>query len=125
MISHDLCGVSGRIQFTTTNGGVHLSDLAGSVQGRTTNGGIHIELSGSEWDGDALDVVTQNGGVELEVPAGYNARLETGTVNGGMQLDFPVTVQGRIGRSISTDLGRGGATIRVRTTNGGVTVSRR
>ncbi len=121
----EIDGVSGRIQFRTTNGGVHLNDLAGDVDGRTTNGGVHIELSGTEWDGESLDVVTQNGGVELIVPNGYNARLETGTVNGGMQVDFPVRVQGRIGRTLSTDLGSGGALVRVRTTNGGVTVSRR
>jgi hypothetical protein len=35
-----------------------------------------------------------------------------------------VTVQGRIGRSVSTTLGNGGPLVRARTTNGGVRVSR-
>ena len=34
---------------------------------------------------------TTNGGVHLEVPANYSARLETSTVNGGMHADYPLT----------------------------------
>lgn len=117
-------GVSGRIEFETTNGGVRLADLGGDVSGRTSNGGVRVTLTGTEWQGGQLDVVTTNGGVRLVVPEGYNARLETGTTNGGIHVDFPITVQGRIGRGISTDLGRGGSLIRVRTTNGGVTITR-
>ena len=72
-----------------------------------------------------MDVETTNGGVELVVPEGFNADLETGTVNGGIDIDFPITVQGRIGRRINTTLGAGGPLVRVMTTNGGVTISSR
>ncbi len=117
--------VSGDIQFETTNGGIHLTDVAGDVRGHTTNGGLHVELAGSSWQGTGLDVSTTNGSVTLQVPDGYNAKLEASTTNGGMSFDFPVTVQGRINRRIAADLGSGGAPIRVRTTNGGVSVKRR
>jgi DUF4097 and DUF4098 domain-containing protein YvlB len=116
--------VNGRIRFQALNGGVHLAGIGGDVQGRTTNGGLRIELDGRSWDGEGLDVQTTNGGVTLQVPENYSARLETGTVNGGIQLDFPVTVQGRIGRRLTTTLGEGGPTIRAVTTNGGVKVVR-
>ena len=115
-------GVTGQLEFNTTNGGIELDDVHGDVRGRTQNGGLDIRLTGSEWQGAGLDVTTTNGGIDLRVPRGYNARLETGTVNGGMHIDFPVTVQGRVGRDISTDLGDGGKLIRVRTTNGGVDI---
>jgi DUF4097 and DUF4098 domain-containing protein YvlB len=117
--------VSGDLEFQTTNGGVKLADVAGNVHGRTTNGSLTVELSGSEWQGTGLDAATTNGGVVLVLPDGYNAHLEAGTRNGGLHFDFPVTVQGRIDRNISTDLGSGGAPIRVRTTNGGVTVKKK
>ncbi len=116
--------VRGDIDFKALNGGVHLSAVAGRVTGRTTNGGLHVELDGRSWDGDGLDVETTNGGVTLEVPVDYSARLETGTVNGGIHLDFPVTVQGRLGRRLATTLGEGGATVRAVTTNGGVRIVR-
>ncbi len=116
--------VDGDIDFNTTNGGVYLTGVAGDVRGRTTNGALHIELTGSEWQGAGLDVHTTNGAVNLMIPDGYNARLETGTTNGGMRFDFPVTVQGRIDRRLSVDLGSGGKLIRAFTTNGGVRVRR-
>lgn len=116
--------VSGRIRFEALNGGVRLTEIAGDVQGRTTNGGLHIELAGSSWSGEGLDVETTNGGVTVRVPEDYSARLETGTVNGGIDVDFPVRVQGRIGRRLTTTLGDGGPTIRAVTTNGGVKIQR-
>jgi hypothetical protein len=117
-------GVDGRIRFEALNGGVRLVDVAGSVTGRTTNGGVHVALDGARWSGQGLDVETTNGGIDLTIPEGYSARIETGTVNGGIDIDFPVTIQGRIGRRLTTTLGEGGATIRAVTTNGGVKIRR-
>jgi hypothetical protein len=117
--------VDGQIEFKTVNGGVRLVNLAGDVKGRTSNGGIDVDLDGPSWRGEGLDVETSNGGVTLRIPEHYSAHLETGTVNGGMNVDFPVTVQGRIDRQISANLGSGGAPIRVRTHNGGVRVSKK
>lgn len=117
--------VSGDLRMSTTNGGLTLNDLAGDVRARTTNGGVRVQLAGEEWDGDGLEVKTTNGGVTLYVPESYNARLETGTTNGSTEFDFPITVSGRIGKSVEADLGRGGRTVSVHTTNGGVRVKRR
>jgi hypothetical protein len=119
-----LSNLAGNLQFETTNGGVRLENLAGSVRGQTVNGGVVVQLEGSSWDGEGLDVRTTNGGVKILVPAGYSAHLETKTTNGGMSVDFPVTVQGRFGKEISVDLGSGGRTIRATTVNGGVSLQR-
>jgi DUF4097 and DUF4098 domain-containing protein YvlB len=99
--------------------------MGGDVDGRTTNGGVTVDLEGATWQGSGLDVQTTNGGVHLAIPAQYSAHLETGTVNGSLKIDFPVTVQGTIGRSLSTDLGSGGPTLRVSTSNGGVKITRK
>lgn len=120
----DLAKVDGAIRFATTNGGVELSDLSGDVQGQTVNGGLEIALSGDRWQGDGLNASTTNGGIEMHVPANYSAHLETSTVNGGISVGFPVTVQGEIKNHLDTDLGSGGATVHVQTTNGGVEISR-
>lgn len=114
--------VTGTLRMETLNGGIHLDAVGGDVVAETTNGGVHVTLDGDRWQGKGLDATTTNGGVHVSVPRDYNAHLETGTVNGGVDIDFPVTVQGKIGRRITTDLGRGGATIRVVTTNGGVDI---
>lgn len=116
-------GVAGRMDVRTTNGGLSLRDVAGDVRGRSTNGGITARLTGRTWDGAGLDLQTTNGGIVMEIPAGYSARLETGSTHGGYEIDFPVTLEGRVdGRRLSVDLGDGGPTIRAVTTNGGVRI---
>jgi hypothetical protein len=117
--------VNSRVDLRTTNGGVKLSRMAGDVEGRTTNGGIDVDLDGTSWQGSGLDIETTNGGVRLSIPSHYNAHLEAGTTNGGVNIDFPVTVQGIVGRSFSTDLGSGGPPVRVRTSNGGVKITKK
>ena len=120
-------GVAGNLRFDTTNGGVRLADLGGRVNGRTTNGGLTVNLSGDRWDGEGIDVETSNGGVTLSIPDNYNAELEARTINGGLSVDFPITIQGELSgrRGITTTLGSGGPTVRVRTNNGGLKIGRR
>lgn len=117
--------VEGTIEARTTNGGISLAGVAGDVRGETSNGGLHATLDGDRWRGAGLDLRTTNGGVTLDIPRGYSARLETGTTNGGFHIDFPITVQGTLGRHLTTQLGGGGALIRAVTTNGGVTLRER
>ena len=102
-----------------------MSGWPGDVAGRTTNGGIDVDLDGNGWDGNGLDLQTTNGGVRVRIPEQYNVHLETGTTNGSVRVDFPVMVEGTRTRSISTDLGSGGATLRVRTSNGGVRITKK
>ena len=118
-------GVHAAVRFATTNGGVQLDGLGGAVQGRTQNGGVRVRLSGSQWDGQGLDVETTNGGVTLEVPEGYSAQLETSTVNGGVRSELPLAVApgDRLNRQVSATLGSGGPPVRVRTRNGGVRIN--
>lgn len=118
--------VTGNMDLTAVNGPVNLDAVGGDVHARTTNGPLVVHLDGAKWDGRGLDSETSNGPVELTIPANYSAHLETGTVNGPMSFDFPITLQGRFnGRTIETDIGTGGPTVRARTTNGPLTVRRR
>lgn len=120
-------GVEGRIEATTRNGPLSLRDLAGDVHARTRNGPLSVTLDGSTWDGAGLDAETTNGPLTLVIPEDYSAELETGTARGPFQSDVPLTVTrlGRSSRRIETTLGRGGAPVRVVTTNGPVTIRNR
>jgi DUF4097 and DUF4098 domain-containing protein YvlB len=117
-----LADLRGNIEFDALNGGVTLQRLAGDVHGHTTNGGLHVELAGNRWDGQGMNVDTTNGGVKMDIPSSYSAHIETSTVNGGVDVEFPVTVKGRIDKNLSFDIGSGGPTVRVTTTNGGVRI---
>jgi DUF4097 and DUF4098 domain-containing protein YvlB len=118
--------VVGNLEFKAVNGGVTLKRVGGNVQGHTTNGGVRIELAGDRWEGRGLDVKTTNGGVTLAIPERFSAQLEAETRNGGVHSDFPVVLPAanRPERHLSTALGSGGATLKVSTTNGGVTIKR-
>lgn len=124
----DISGVSGQIDFETVNGGVNLERVGGRVKGHTINGGLDIALTGTQWQGEGLDVETTNGGVSLSVPANYNAQIESGTVNGGVDTDFPMVLEpGRHrerNRKLSLTLGKGGPMLRATTTNGGVSIEK-
>lgn len=117
--------ISGDMDLETHNGPLALRGLSGNVRARTSNGPLSITLTGNKWDGSGLDAETSNGPLTLRVPDGYSAHLEAGTNNGPMSLGFPVTVVGRINKSISTDLGSGGKTIRAVTHNGPLSITRR
>jgi hypothetical protein len=124
----DIADVTGRIRLDAQNGPLSLDGVGGDVQARAQNGPLRVALSGTRWEGQGLDAETQNGPLELLVPDGYNAQLETGTINGPIDIGFPITVQGRIGvgsrRRIQTTLGSGGTSIRAVTTNGPAVIRR-
>ena len=46
-------------------------------------------------------------------------------MNGGFEIDFPLTVQGRVDREVTANIGAGGPLIRVRTNNGGLKVTKK
>jgi len=117
--------IDARLDLGAVNGGIVLRGVSGDVRGETTNGPLDVDLDGDRWRGTGLDLRTTNGPINLGIPQGYSARLETGTTNGGMRIDFPITLQGSIGRRITTQLGNGGSPIRAVTTNGPVVIRRR
>jgi DUF4097 and DUF4098 domain-containing protein YvlB len=113
--------VRGQIHFDVNNGGVHLRRVAGDVSGATVNGGVQVDLAGTTWDGNQLEVSTHNGGVTVAMPANYSAHLQAETGAGSIQSDFPVTLQGDVKpRRLDFSVGAGGPLIHVTTVNGGI-----
>jgi DUF4097 and DUF4098 domain-containing protein YvlB len=113
-------GTQAAVTFEATNGGINLTNLGGDVRGTTKNGGVNVTLTGTKWEGKGLDVTTTNGGINWRIPTTYSAQLKTATQHGGLSADYPITVTGKIGRSLDTKLGEGGALVSVVTTNGGI-----
>ncbi|MCB2407937.1 hypothetical protein [Hymenobacter lucidus] len=116
--------VRGPVTFEAQNGGISISGSGGDVRGRTQNGGLSITLAGKKWDGKGLDVTTRNGGISWKLPADYSAQLYCSTQHGAVDTDFGTSVQGKIGREIAVNLGKGGASVKAVTTNGGISIRR-
>ena len=120
-------GMRSRIELAVRNGPVAVrGGTGGDVRGRVRNGPVTVDLEGDRWEGAGLDLETVNGPISLRIPENYSATLETGTVHGPMSIGFPmtVTINGRITRRIATQLGSGGPSIRVVTTNGPASIHR-
>jgi hypothetical protein len=115
--------VDGVIHADTTNGGLTLDDLAGDVHATTVNGGLDVKLEGDQWRGAGLFAKSTNGGVSVKAADHYSAHLIAQTVNGGLAFGFPVTIQGKIGNHVDTNIGRGGPTVQFQTVNGGVSIN--
>lgn len=116
--------VRGNLRASTTNGGLRLEDLGGAVHAETTNGGVHISLAGDRWHGDGLFAKSTNGGITVKSPEHFAAHLVADTTNGGISVGFPMTVQGKIGHHLDTDVNGGGPPVHLETTNGGITIDR-
>ncbi len=118
-----ISGVESAIEFHAINGGISLKDVGGNVHGDTVNGGVSVSLTNGTWAGQGLDVTTNNGGVSMNVPEQFSALLDVATVNGGMSVRLPNAQVPRGQNHFSMTLGGGGPLIRVRTHNGGVSIS--
>ena len=120
-----LTTLTGTLRGDTSNGSVHATDLGGDVRLTTSNGSVQIALSGSGWSGAGLEATTSNGSLRIDMPRDYSAHLTARTGNGSLTIDRPITISGRIGHEIDTDLGKGGAPLRLRTSNGSLTIRQR
>jgi hypothetical protein len=118
----DISNIDGEISANTTNGGLTLRDLGGKVHATTVNGGVNVVLNGAQWHGEGLFARSTNGGVTVNAPDHYSAHLVAATVNGGISVAFPIKIQSSIRNHIDTQIGQGGPTIQVETTNGGVSI---
>ena len=119
--------VRGTLKLRTSNGSIRLEGVGGNVMADTSNGSVNATLAGSRWEGDALDISTSNGSIRLGVPENFNARVVASTNNGSINFGFPVMMQGNVGgrsRNIDTTIGSGGPTLRLRTSNGSISVRR-
>jgi hypothetical protein len=120
----DISNIDGEIHADTTNGGLTLHNLGGKVHATTVNGGLDVVLDGARWQGEGLFAKSTNGGVVVKAPDHYSAHLIAATVNGGISIAFPITIHDSVSRHLDTQIGQGGPTIQLETTNGGVSIDR-
>ena len=114
--------LEGAIDLGTTNGALNLRFVEGDVRAETTNGGISIALAGNRLRGRGFEAQTTNGGIHLTASPNLSAHLVADTTNGSIHVDYPVNLPEHHRTSVDTNIGQGGATIKLETTNGGISV---
>jgi DUF4097 and DUF4098 domain-containing protein YvlB len=116
---------SGELKASTTNGGIDVSRFEGKLDAETTNGNIRLEGLGFK---DGISAETTNGSITLAIvsPETLNASLSARTTNGHITVDFPVTLKNlsQSKHRVEAQIGQGGPTISLETTNGSIKISK-
>ena len=111
----------GHLAARSSNGRIELEDHRGSVDAATSNGTIHCELEDIGKSGVILS--TSNGRIVLDLPeevdGDVDIRVDNGVIRNSRELDPPS--RERSGRMKGT-LGRGGTPIRLRASNGTISI---
>jgi len=132
----DLRTVNGRVALTGLEGELHARAVNGGVSGKrlsvttleasTVNGGVDIELLAPLTGEGSVALESVNGGVFLALPDESQASVTARVSNGGISTgDLEVQVTGEQSRRrLEGTLNGGGTRVTLRTTNGGVRISR-
>lgn len=113
--------VNADIQIDGTNGAIELANIAGVSKVRTTNGSIKAGLL--EPSDRSMEFESVNGRIEITVPPGFDAALDASTVHGSIDIDnsFGVQVEkGIVGQKAKGEINQGGERLRVSTVNGNI-----
>jgi hypothetical protein len=119
-----LTEVNGHLELDTTNGKIEVKRCSGSIDAATTNGGIYAELVRVA-KGQPMRFETTNGRIDIAVPRDLAADIEAGTTNGSISTDLPVETTHFKRNSLRGTINGGGTSIRLHTTNGGISIKTR
>jgi DUF4097 and DUF4098 domain-containing protein YvlB len=101
----DLLGVEGDVTVRSSNGHIHAEGLRGGFDARTSNGGVNAKIERAD---HSVRVETNNGSVELTLPADLSSDVRASTSNSGITVKLPASANARVlartsNSSVSTD----------------------
>lgn len=117
----EIIDIQNSVDVSNTNGGVLLSDIAGGVMAVVGNGSIEATVFLPV--DKTIDLSTNNGNLELNIPSSTSAEFSATVVNGEINatyLDFTDAVN--TNHWLNGVIGDGEGTIELSTTNGNIDV---
>lgn len=114
---------SGDVDAKTSNGKVVVESDGGSIRVDTSNGAVNITAH-SMGIGE-VDVNTSNGKIRLDVPCSLGADVQARTSNGSVSVDIPALKINSSKRksNFQGTLNGGGIPIKLKSSNGAITIS--
>ena len=115
------CGTKGRLMARSSNGKIELEDHCGSIDASTSNGLIRVSMDAMGEEG--VHLATSNGRIVLELPEQVDADVDIRVDNGVIRNDRKLckAARERSGQ-LRGRLGEGGAPIKLRTSNGSISL---
>jgi hypothetical protein len=113
-------GITGKLLARTSNGKIEVEHHRGAIDASSSNGLIHASLD--ELAGSVV-LATSNGRIALDLPetvdADVDLRVDNGVIRNQRSLEH---VQRSSGGRLTGTLGEGGISIKVRTSNGSISL---
>lgn len=111
--------LSGTTKVETHNGSITCMGISGDTRLVTYNGNVKTDCSEATRSNYEITIVTHNGGIEFVAPPDLSARLNISTQNGSVNSDLPISVS----RSqLKGTIGTGQGKLHLETHNGSVRI---
>jgi hypothetical protein len=116
--------IGGDIEASSSGGGVRIEDAGGAVVADSSGGPVHVTFAAGNAKGGSLD--SSGGGVVAKVDPSVGLEIDASSSGGSVDSDLPVTIRGKVSRaSLHGKLNGGGATLKLRSSGGGISLEGR
>ena len=122
--SVDVEGLSSGVTAKSTNGTVTAVHVSGPMTLSTVNGNVSLSVDAMSAN-DSIHLNTTNGMITAELPPNIDGMFDLAVTNGVVRTDLPINgdkVQ-RAGRRLRGQIGTSNRVVRMRTTNGTLSVT--
>jgi len=118
-------GVHGEVDASSTNGSLELANVSGTIVADTTNGSIRATMQRVD-PSKPMSFSSNNGAIDVTLPADVKANVRMRTVNGSVWSDFEIKLQGGLtvtrGGTMAGTINGGGVEASFTTINGKITI---
>jgi DUF4097 and DUF4098 domain-containing protein YvlB len=118
--------VTGNLKINTGDGSVSVKGQPRGLIAHTGDGSVSVDVTSATTAATDWELTTGDGGIHVTLPANFNAQLDAHTGDGGIDAnDFGLHATGEDRNDLRGAIGSGGPTLRLRTGDGGITLSKR
>jgi hypothetical protein len=107
----------------TSDSTIRLQRIAASrVECHTSDGSIHIDFAQDAPKAPNVTATTSDAGITFVAPPELSATIDASTTDGSIRTSLPITVEGKVGKSVTGKVGGGEGKIHLRTHDGSITI---
>jgi DUF4097 and DUF4098 domain-containing protein YvlB len=118
--------VTGNLRINTGDGSVSVKGQPRGLIAHTGDGSVSVDVTTATTAAADWELTTGDGGIHVTLPADFNAQVDAHTGDGGIDAnDFGLRATGEDRNDLRGAIGSGGPTLRLRTGDGGITLSKR
>ena len=116
--------VAGDLEAESSGGGIAVREARGRVVAGSSGGAVSVAFAAGNAKGGELS--SSGGGVATMVDPAVGLEIDASSSGGSVDCNLPLTVRGKIGRDdVHGTLNGGGALLKLRSSGGGIDISKR